>query len=137
MKTELQLADEQASLSFGAQLADSIHSGIVYFEGLLGTGKTTVIRGWLRQLGYQGNVKSPTYTIVEPYEIAGRSILHVDLYRISDPSELEFIGLPEQIADSELVFLEWPQYGRNHIPDPDYTIHLLFDSVGRRVTCTC
>ncbi|MCY4655952.1 MAG: tRNA (adenosine(37)-N6)-threonylcarbamoyltransferase complex ATPase subunit type 1 TsaE [Gammaproteobacteria bacterium] len=129
------LKSEHATREFGVKLSRSIDSGVVYLEGLLGAGKTTVVKGWLQDLGYGGTVRSPTYTIVEPYELDGKSILHIDLYRINDPVELEFIGLVEQIAMSELVFVEWPAHGEGVIPTPDYKIKLEFVHGGRLATC--
>lgn len=131
-----ELADEGASLEFGRNLAQSIGSGIIYFEGSLGAGKTTIVRGWLRGLGHSGNVKSPTYTIVESYELSEKSILHIDLYRILDPSELEFIGLAEQISSADLVFIEWPRNGEGFVPSPDFTIEVQYKGDARLVTCS-
>ena len=130
------LVDEQATLAFGARLAQSVEKGVVYLEGHLGTGKTTIVRGWLRQLGHQGNVKSPTYTIVESYQLNQVSILHIDLYRIVDPTELEYIGLPEQIANADLALLEWPKNGEGFIPRADLTLRLQFEGDARLVTCS-
>lgn len=131
-----ELADEEASLEFGRNLAQFIESGIIYFDGLLGAGKTTIVRGWLRGLGHSGNVKSPTYTIVESYDIGEKSILHIDLYRILDPSELEFIGLAEQISSADLVFIEWPRNGEGFVPSPDFTIEVQYKGDARLVTCS-
>ena len=131
----LRLADEQATVEFGSRLSKSIATGVVYLEGLLGVGKTTVVRGWLNALDHHGTVKSPTYTIVEPYQLKGKTILHIDLYRIKDPVELEFTGLVEQISEADLVFIEWPQHGAGTIPSPDFTINLYFDGNGRQVSC--
>ena len=131
-----ELADEEASLEFGRNLAQSIESGIVYFDGFLGAGKTTIVRGWLRGLGHSGNVKSPTYTIVESYDLGEKSILHIDLYRIVDPSELEFIGLAEQISSADLVFIEWPRNGEGFVPSPDFTIEVQYKGDARLVTCS-
>lgn len=131
-----ELPDEEASLEFGRRLATSIDSGIIYLVGVLGAGKTTIVRGWLRGLGYLENVKSPTYTIVESYKLGGKSILHIDLYRIVDPSELEFIGLAEQISSANLVFIEWPRNGEGFVPAPDFTIEVQYKGNARLVTCS-
>lgn len=135
-KESTELPDEDASLEFGKQLAQSIGTGIIYFEGLLGAGKTTIVRGWLHGLGHAGNVKSPTYTIVESYDVGEKSILHIDLYRILDPSELEFIGLAEQISTADLVFIEWPRNGEGFLPSPDFTIEVQYKGDARLVTCS-
>src|SRR5262245_37113932 len=88
-------ATEEEFLVFAAEFAQAVDSGSIFLSGPLGVGKTTFTRGFLRGLGYQNKVKSPTYTLVEPYEISGRKLFHFDFYRLKDSSELVDIGLQE------------------------------------------
>lgn len=126
------LADEAATLALGAELAGRLHAGqCVYLYGELGAGKTTLVRGLLRELGHLGAVKSPTYTLVEPYEAGGVHIYHFDLYRLGDPQELEFIGVRDYFDGHALCVLEWPQRGRGMIPAADLTVTLAVEGQGR------
>jgi len=100
------LPDEAATLSLGASLSKC--SGIIFLNGELGAGKTTMVRGFLQALGYQGAVKSPTYTLIDPYEIAGRRILHLDIYRLGDPSELEALAIRDELGADNTLLIEWP-----------------------------
>ena len=109
----------------GASLVKKIQAPCtIYLRGELGTGKTTLVRGALRALGYQGLVKSPTFTIVETYHLGQQDIHHFDLYRISDPEELDFIGIREFFGASSIVFFEWPDKGKSMIPAPDIELQL-------------
>ncbi len=118
------LPDEGATEAAGAAMAHLDGLRIVYLEGNLGVGKTTWVRGLLRALGHQGNVRSPTYTLVEPYELAGRSVLHFDLYRLGDPEELEYLGVREAFGDGALWLVEWPERGYGWLPAADLVVHL-------------
>lgn len=128
----MDLADETATLDLGRLLSKRITHGLIYLQGPLGIGKTTLVRGFLRGLNYQGLVKSPTYTLIEPYEIAGKSIAHIDLYRIESPLELEYIGLDETLADSDLVFIEWPERGTGCLPRADWLIEMVTQAETRK-----
>jgi tRNA threonylcarbamoyladenosine biosynthesis protein TsaE len=109
----------------GARLwAELPEKSLVFLNGDLGAGKTTLVRGVLRASGYQGAVKSPTFTLVEEYEILGRKILHFDLYRIVDPEELEWIGIRDYLAQDSLCFIEWAQLGQGFLPEPDLVLNL-------------
>ena len=130
-KTEIVLPDEQATLAFGQSLAQENPQGLFFLRGSLGVGKTTLVRGYLRGLGYEGLVKSPTYTLIEPYNVAGLAIAHLDLYRIENPLELEFLGLEDTLADSDVVFVEWPERGEGLLPEPDWQIKLNLHGEGR------
>lgn len=118
------LVGEAAQEAFGARLSAALPGGamVVFLEGNLGAGKTTLVRGILRGFGYRGGVKSPTYTLMEPYEIGGRRCAHLDLYRLGDPEELEFLGLRDLLGEEQLVLIEWPERGAGVLPAPDLRV---------------
>lgn len=121
----LPLHDESASQQLAAQLAQQCRQGVVHLVGDLGAGKTTLTRYWLQALGHQGNVKSPTYTLIEPYEIAGQPIYHFDLYRLNDPYELELMGIRDYLEQpNALLLIEWPSQGEPIVPAADIQIQL-------------
>lgn len=118
------LPDEGATEAAGAAMAHLDGLRIVYLEGNLGVGKTTWVRGLLHRLGHEGAVRSPTYTLVEPYALAGREVLHFDLYRLGDPEELEYLGVREAFGGDTLWLVEWPERGAGWLPDPDLVVRL-------------
>lgn len=132
------LDDEQATLDLGAQLAHACPSQqcIIYLSGELGVGKTTLVRGFLRALGYQGAVKSPTYTLVEPYQLDHRQLFHFDLYRIHDPEELMYLGLEEYFNGTALCLIEWPSQAAGLLPKADIDIELHHHQQSRQVKLT-
>lgn len=132
--TELNVADAAAMDSLGADLGRALGGGaVVYLHGELGAGKTTLVRGVLRGLGFSGQVRSPTYTLVEGYEISGRRLYHLDLYRIRRPAELEYLGVRD-LDDPELwVFVEWPERGQGSLPVPDLVLNFEIQEPGRRI----
>ncbi len=121
------LRDEAATEHFGAALAQRLldaHDGcaLVFLSGDLGAGKTTMVRGMLRHLGHTGAVKSPTYTLLEPYTLSGQDAYHFDLYRVADPQELAFVGFEEILDGPGLKFIEWPERASGWLPAPDVTV---------------
>ena len=132
--TVAHLADEDATLAFGASLLPELEGApLVFLRGRLGAGKTTLVRGILRALGHRGAVKSPTYTLLEPYEVGGRTVYHLDLYRIGDSEELDFIGIDELMDANAIKLVEWPERGAGRLPEPDVEIRLSLEGEGRRV----
>ena len=128
----LQLADEAAMVAFGGQLARITQGhGVIFLEGDLGAGKTTLSRGIIRGLGHVGAVKSPTFTLVEPYEIGEIRAFHFDLYRLVDPEELEYMGIRDYFDDDALCLIEWPDKGAGFLPKPDLTITISPHNAGR------
>ena len=124
-------------LAFGRRLAAMLEPGqLVRLQGPLGAGKTTLVRGVLRGLGHSGAVKSPTYTLLEPYELPWGTVYHFDLYRISDPEELELIGFSELIGGTALSLIEWPERGGELVPATGLTIEIELTERGRRVVCS-
>lgn len=119
---------------FSARLAKTIKNGaIIFLYGPLGAGKTTFARGFLRGLGFQDKVKSPTYTLVEPYHLAGRDLFHFDLYRLNDAKELEHIGIQEYFTPSAICLIEWPENGFPFLPQPDLACYIAFAKEGREI----
>ncbi len=119
----------------GALLARATRAPVMMFlRGDLGSGKTTLAGAYLRGLGHAGAVKSPTYTLVEPYEVAGRAVYHFDLYRLNDPEELEFLGVRDYLQGRGVCLVEWPERGAGLLPPADVDIHLQVADEGRVLT---
>jgi tRNA threonylcarbamoyladenosine biosynthesis protein TsaE len=131
----MHLADAGATEGLGGLIAAATNAlpggWLVTLEGGLGAGKTTLARGFLRALGYAGRVPSPTYTLVEPYEVQGRRILHVDLYRLSDPAELDYLGFRDSLDRNVTALVEWPDRAGGVLASPDVRVSLTIAGDGR------
>ncbi len=129
---DIAAADEAEQVALGHALAPCLTwPGVVFLYGDLGAGKTTLVRGILRGLGHQGSVKSPTYTLIEPYALGERTLYHLDLYRVGDPGELEYLGLRDLLGEATLLLVEWPERGQGELPGPDLEIEIRYRGSGR------
>ncbi|MEQ1557053.1 MAG: tRNA (adenosine(37)-N6)-threonylcarbamoyltransferase complex ATPase subunit type 1 TsaE [Gallionella sp.] len=132
MPLTLTLADESASLAFAQRLAAVLtHGLVIYLSGDLGAGKTTLVRGVLQGLGYLGRVKSPTYTLLEPYEMAGFSVRHFDLYRMNDPQEWDDAGFRDEANAHNILLIEWPEQAGDLLPAADLILQFDILASGR------
>lgn len=130
---ERHLADAEATAALGAALAATRPPrAIVHLRGDLGAGKSTLARALLRALGVAGTIRSPTYTLIERYPLADGEAAHLDLYRLGDAGELDFLGLDELQDAAALWLVEWPERGGATLPSPDLVVHLRVDGAGRR-----
>lgn len=130
----LTVSCEEAMERLGSRLARSVDDGAyVALSGELGAGKTTLTRGALRGLGYEGVVKSPTYTMVESYELGPRTVHHLDLYRVARARELEYFGIWDYFDQASLKFLEWPERGEGVLPQPDVLVSIRIEDATREV----
>jgi len=136
----MHIHSEREMMTVGKRIASAcLPNTRIYLQGPLGTGKTTLARGIIAGMGYQHRVKSPSFTIVEPYEINGKKIYHCDLYRIHDPAELIYLGLDDYFEDADLILVEWPEHGHECLPEPDIKCLLEYEQSNRRlqlVSCT-
>ena len=138
------LADAVATETLGESLGRALAAHIpvkdrasplmITLCGSLGAGKTTLVRGVMRALGHLGTVKSPTYTLVEPYDVDGVAVYHFDLYRLRDPDELEFIGARDYFSQTGICLVEWADRARDALPPPDVELTLEFIETGRELT---
>ncbi len=121
----IEIESEEAMLELGGHLASSLPTeGSLHITGSLGAGKTTLCRGILHALGHEGAVKSPTFTLVEPYRLDDTDIFHFDLYRLNDPDELDYIGLDDYFGEKKLCFIEWPEKAEGCLPQHDIEISI-------------
>lgn len=133
MMREFPLPDPDATAALGEALAATRpRRAVVFLEGELGAGKSTLARAWLRALGVRGAIKSPTYALVERYAIPGGEAAHLDLYRLAAAAELDFLGLDELAAEATLWLVEWPERGAGSLPPPDLCLRLVVEGAGRR-----
>lgn len=121
--------------AFGGKLAHTCPKGsILHLNGELGVGKTTLVRGFLRALGHTGKVKSPTYTIVEPYQIDKHTtIYHFDFYRLGDPEELDYLGIRDYLENNAICLIEWPEKGGTFTPAADLQIQIIYQHTNNRL----
>ena len=129
------LKDESETLAFAEKLASVIPpKALIFLNGPLGAGKTTLVRGILRASGHQGSTKSPTYTLVEPYQLVDKTFYHFDLYRLGDPEELEYIGIRDYLDENAVCLVEWSEKGLGFIPKADLVINLNYEGEARSIT---
>ena len=137
MESTFYIDDEQAMQALGESLSKKLASGMtLHLSGELGAGKTTFVRGVLRGLGYSGSVKSPTFTLVESYDLNSNAVYHMDFYRVDDAQELEMIGIRDYLDGSGLCLIEWPERAGAQLPEPDVEILIKDQKPGRKVYVT-
>jgi tRNA threonylcarbamoyladenosine biosynthesis protein TsaE len=129
----LTIKSPKAMQAFGKKLAQALQkehcqSSIIYLCGELGSGKTTLVRGFLRAFGYQGKVKSPTFTLLESYQVKTQKIFHFDLYRLNNAEELEYIGIRDYFSSDAIVLIEWPERASSVLPKADLILSLQHDA---------
>ncbi len=133
-KLAIELLDEAATADFAARFARGLQPGmVIYLRGNLGAGKTTLVRALLRALGYTGRVKSPTYTLVERYELAGLHLRHFDLYRFRDAEEWEGSGFRDEFDGLNICLVEWPEQATGLLPPADIGVTFDFLQEGREI----
>lgn len=135
--SEIDLPDEAAVQALATRWAPAFRGGgVLFLRGDLGAGKTTFARALLQALGVGGRVKSPTYSLIESYRIGELAIHHLDLYRIADSGELEWLGLADLLAGPSLIVVEWPERGADALPRADLVLELAYAGNGRRASAT-
>lgn len=133
IESEYWIESEQKMEAFGAALAARLEGGcVIFLTGDLGAGKTTLVRGLLRALGHEGVVTSPTFTLLEVYAADGLQVVHIDLYRLEDPAELEPLAIRDYLSEQSVLLIEWADRARDSLPNPDCEAHIAIDKNGHR-----
>ncbi len=128
------LADTEATEAIGARLLKQLpEKCVIFLHGDLGAGKTTLVRGFLRALGYTGAVKSPTYTLVEQYDVSGKQVCHFDLYRLNSPEEMDYLGFADYLEQADVCWIEWPEKAYGYLSLPTIEIFLDYQATGRMI----
>lgn len=134
----LDLRDTAATERLGVRLAALLRhapgGAVILLQGDLGAGKTTLARALIRALGHEGTVVSPSYTLVEPYPVAGRTLYHLDLYRLADPGELDYLGVRDLDPERDWLLVEWPEHGSGYLPPATLEVRLAYAGRARRAT---
>ncbi len=132
---KLRIENEEAMQALGHRFYEACvnQGGTLYLSGPLGAGKTTFVRGFLRAMGYQGKVKSPTYTLVEPYEIGTNTLYHFDFYRLTSPDELEYMGIRDYFQPMAYCLVEWPEKAQTLLPPCDIQVFIEIEEHIREV----
>lgn len=130
----IDLPNETSTLALGKKLAYIVpEQCLIFLQGDLGAGKTTLVRGFLRGLGYQGTVKSPTYALVESYQLDQKQIFHFDLYRLNAPEELEDIGIRDYFTQHAICLIEWPERAKTLLPAADLICNINNNNTSRKL----
>ncbi len=134
MAKHINISSADEMIKFGKQLSKNLKGGdVIYLNGDLGAGKTTLTKGIIKGLGYDGNIKSPTFTLVESYQPTDLDVHHFDMYRIADPEELEWMGIRDYFNDQSIVIIEWPEKGEGFLPNANIKINISYLENGRAI----
>jgi len=131
---DFHVADAEAMERLAGRLAAVVHEGLITLQGDLGAGKTTFVRGFLQAKGWRGPVKSPTYTLLESYQWDSHNYFHLDLYRLTDPDELAYLGMRELLLPDQICLVEWPEKGQGYLPVAAVAVLIAYQGEGREVT---
>ena len=133
---QIDVPDEAASAALAGRFAAVLEAPcVIYLQGDLGAGKTLFTRAYIHALGYEGYVKIPSYGLLETYEVAGKTVLHLDLYRIEDPEELEYLAIRDLYRRNTVLMVEWPDRGEHFLPAPDLVLKFGETAESRFIRC--